>query len=78
MISKAVIPIAGLGTRLFPASHAVKKELFPIVGPDGLARALFHYHLLELKAAGIAEICIIVQPARTRWCARICGPARNT
>jgi UTP--glucose-1-phosphate uridylyltransferase len=61
-VRKAVIPIAGLGTRHFPASHAVKKELFPVVGPDGIARALFHYHLLELEAAGIAEICIIVQP----------------
>jgi UTP--glucose-1-phosphate uridylyltransferase len=62
MIRKAVIPIAGLGTRHFPASHAVKKELFPVVGPDGIARALFHYHLLELGAAGIEELCIIVQP----------------
>ena len=61
-IRKAVIPIAGLGTRHFPASHAVKKEMFPVVGPDGIARALFHYHLLELEAAGIEEICIITQP----------------
>ncbi|HUZ08450.1 MAG TPA: sugar phosphate nucleotidyltransferase [Candidatus Paceibacterota bacterium] len=61
-VRKAVIPIAGLGTRHFPASHAVKKELFPVVGTDGIARALFHYHLLELEAAGIQEICIIVQP----------------
>ncbi|HEY1922722.1 MAG TPA: sugar phosphate nucleotidyltransferase [Tepidisphaeraceae bacterium] len=59
---KAVIPAAGLGTRHFPASHAVKKELFPIVGPDGIARALIHHHLLELVAAGIEQICIIVQP----------------
>ena len=35
-IRKAVIPIAGLGTRHFPASHAVKKELFPVVGADGI------------------------------------------
>lgn len=62
IVRKAVIPIAGLGTRHFPASHAVKKELFPVVGADGIARALFHYHLLELDAAGIEEICIIVQP----------------
>src|SRR5215510_7666142 len=62
MIRKAVVPVAGLGTRLFPASHAVKKELFPIVGPDGIARALFHYHLLDLHAAGFDDICIIVQP----------------
>ena len=61
-IRKAVVPVAGLGTRHFPASHACKKELFPIVGPDGIARALFHYHLIELDAAGIEEICLIVQP----------------
>lgn len=61
-VRKAVVPAAGLGTRHFPASHAVKKELFPVVGKDGIARALIHYHLLELVAAGIEEICIIVQP----------------
>lgn len=61
-IKKAVVPAAGLGTRHFPASHAVMKELFPVVGPDGVARALIHYHLIELLRAGIEEICIIVQP----------------
>lgn len=61
-IRKAVVPIAGLGTRLFPASHACKKELFPIVGPDGIARALVHYQLIDLIEAGIEQICIIVQP----------------
>ena len=61
-IRKAVVPAAGLGTRHFPASHAVKKELFPVVGPDGIARALIHYHLIELTAAGIERVCIIVQP----------------
>lgn len=65
-VRKAVVPAAGLGTRHFPASHAVKKELFPVVGPDGIARALFHYHLIELVAAGIEEICIIVQPGEDR------------
>jgi UTP--glucose-1-phosphate uridylyltransferase len=61
-VRKAVVPAAGLGTRHFPASHAVKKELFPVVGPDGIARALIHYHFLELVRAGIEEICVIVQP----------------
>jgi UTP--glucose-1-phosphate uridylyltransferase len=65
-VRKAVVPMAGLGTRHFPASHAVKKELFPVVGPDGIARALFHYHLLELTAAGIEQVCIIVQPGDDR------------
>jgi UTP--glucose-1-phosphate uridylyltransferase len=75
IIRKAVIPVAGLGTRHFPASHAVKKELFPIVGKDGIARALFHYHLLELSAAGIEEICVILQPGEeTMISAYLQGP----
>ena len=61
-ICKAVIPIAGLGTRLFPASHACKKEFFPIVGPDEIARPLLHYQIMDLLTAGIEKICIIVQP----------------
>ncbi len=63
---KAVVPVAGLGTRHFPASHAVKKELFPVVGQDGISRALFHYHLIELLEAGFEEICLIVQPGEDR------------
>lgn len=62
VVTKAVIPLAGLGTRFFPASQAVKKELMPVVGPDGIARAMLHYHLLELVAAGIEQICLIIQP----------------
>jgi UTP--glucose-1-phosphate uridylyltransferase len=78
VVRKAVIPIAGLGTRHFPASHAVKKELFPVVGPDGIARALFHYHLLELDAAGIEEICLIVQPGEDDMVRTyLRGPDRN-
>ncbi len=61
MIRKAVIPIAGLGTRFFPASHAYKKEFFPVVAPDGIARPLLHYQIMNLLDAGIAQICIIVR-----------------
>ena len=78
IVRKAVIPVAGLGTRHFPASHAVKKELFPIVGTDGVARALLHYHLLELAAAGIQEICVIVQPGEEAMIrAYLRGPGRD-
>ena len=61
-INKAVVPIAGLGTRFFPASHACKKEFFPVVAPDGVARALLHYQIKELIEAGIERICVIVRP----------------
>jgi UTP--glucose-1-phosphate uridylyltransferase len=65
-IHKAVVPIAGLGTRLFPASHVFKKEFFPIVGPDGTARALLHYQIIDLIDAGIEKICIIVRPGEEK------------
>jgi UTP--glucose-1-phosphate uridylyltransferase len=61
-IRKAVIPAAGLGTRHFPASHAVMKELFPVVGRDGVNRALLHHHLIEMDTTGLEEVCIIVRP----------------
>ena len=65
-IHKAVVPIAGLGTRLFPASHGCKKAFFPIVGPDGIARALVHYQINDLIDAGIEQICIIVRPGEEK------------
>ena len=65
-ITKAVVPVAGLGTRLFPASHACKKEFFPVVGPDGVARALVHHQIIDLLQTGIEQICIIVQPGEER------------
>jgi UTP--glucose-1-phosphate uridylyltransferase len=61
-IRKAVVPMAGLGTRLFPASHACKKEFFPVVGPEGIARPLVHHQVIDLMAAGIEQICIVVRP----------------
>ncbi len=61
-VRQAVVPIAGLGTRFFPASQACKKELYPVVGPDGIARALLHYQVMDLIDAGIEKICVIVQP----------------
>ena len=66
MIRKAVVPIAGLGTRFFPASHAFKKEFFPVVAPDGIARPLLHYQIMDLIDAGIEQICVVVRPGEER------------
>jgi UTP--glucose-1-phosphate uridylyltransferase len=65
-IRKAVVPIAGLGTRLFPASHACRKEFFPVVGPDGVARPLLHYQIMDLIDAGVEQICVIVRAGEER------------
>jgi UTP-glucose-1-phosphate uridylyltransferase/mevalonate kinase len=61
-IRRAVIPAAGFGTRLFPASKATKKELFPVVDRDGIAKPAILYIVEEALDAGIEEIVIIVQP----------------
>lgn len=61
-IRKAVIPAAGLGTRLFPASWAVKKEFFPVITPGGDAKPLILTIVEEVIDAGIEEIGIIIRP----------------
>ncbi len=58
---KAVIPAAGFGTRLFPASKAIKKELFPIIGEDGRAKPVILAIVEEALKTGIEKIAIIVQ-----------------
>jgi UTP-glucose-1-phosphate uridylyltransferase/mevalonate kinase len=60
-IRKAVIPAAGFGTRLFPATKATKKELFPIVDRDGIAKPAILVIVEEALDAGIEEVIIIVQ-----------------
>jgi mevalonate kinase len=60
-VRKAVIPAAGFGTRLFPASKATKKELFPIVDRDGIAKPAILLIVEEALNAGLDEVIIIVQ-----------------
>jgi UTP-glucose-1-phosphate uridylyltransferase/mevalonate kinase len=60
-VRKALIPAAGFGTRLFPATKAVKKELFPVVDRDGIAKPAILYLVEEALEAGIEEVHIITQ-----------------
>jgi UTP-glucose-1-phosphate uridylyltransferase/mevalonate kinase len=62
-VRKAIIPAAGFGTRLFPASKAVKKELFPVIDRDGIAKPAILYIVEEALEAGIEEVYIIIQPS---------------
>ncbi len=54
MVKKAIIPAAGLGTRVLPASKAVPKEMLPIVDKPAI-----QYIVEEAVAAGITDILII-------------------
>ncbi|MEP0852290.1 MULTISPECIES: UTP--glucose-1-phosphate uridylyltransferase [Cyanophyceae] len=62
-IRKAVIPAGGFGTRLFPATKAVKKELFPIIDKDGRAKPVIMAIVEEAISGGIEEVGIVVQPS---------------
>jgi UTP--glucose-1-phosphate uridylyltransferase len=53
-ISKAVIPVAGFGTRMLPAAKAVPKELLPV-----LDRPTIQYVVEEAAAAGIDDVLLV-------------------
>ena len=55
MIKQAIIPLAGLGTRLLPMTSVIPKELLPINGKPGL-----EYILDECIEAGIKEVIFII------------------
>ncbi len=60
-VRKAVIPAAGFGARLFPATKAIKKELFPIVDAEGRAKPVILAVVEEALSAGVEEVAIIIQ-----------------
>lgn len=58
-IKKAVIPVAGLGTRMLPATKAMPKEMLPVVD-----RPLIQYVVNEAIAAGIKEIVLVTHASK--------------
>ena len=61
-VRKAVIPLAGYGSRMYPATKIIKKEFFPVIDTDGYAKPVLLIILDELVEAGIDEICLIIKP----------------
>ena len=58
---KAVITAAGRGTRMFPATRSIQKELLPLVDVDGIARPTIQVIVEDCLASGIEEVCIVVE-----------------
>ncbi len=58
-IKKAIIPVAGLGTRMLPASKAIPKEMLAIAD-----KPLIQYVVNEIIAAGIKEIILVTHSSK--------------
>ena len=59
-VRKAIIPVAGFGTRLYPATRTLKKDFFPIPCADGMVRPVILILLEELVRSGVEEICLVL------------------
>jgi UTP--glucose-1-phosphate uridylyltransferase len=59
-LRKAVLPVAGLGTRFLPATKALAKEMLPVVD-----KPLIQYAIEEARAAGIEQFCLITGRGKT-------------
>lgn len=59
MITKAIIPVAGIGSRTLPASKSIPKEMFPI-----LDRPVIHYIVEEAVLSGITDIIFVTSESK--------------
>jgi len=59
-VRKAVIPVAGLGTRVLPASKAIPKEMMPVVD-----KPVIQHVVEEAVAAGIKEIILVTRSGKS-------------
>lgn len=58
-VNKVIIPVAGLGTRMLPASKAIPKEMFPIIN-----KPVIQYIVEEVKNAGFKEIIFVTHSSK--------------
>lgn len=59
-VKKAIIPLAGFGTRVFPATKCVRKCFMPLLDVDGLLKPALMIMLEQLVEAGIKDIALII------------------
>jgi len=59
-LRKAVLPVAGLGTRFLPATKAMAKEMLPVVD-----KPLIQYAVEEAREAGIEQFCLVTGRGKT-------------
>lgn len=59
-VKKAVIPLAGFGTRVFPATKCVRKCFMPLLDTDGLLKPALMIMMERLLDAGIEDVALII------------------
>lgn len=59
-VKKAIIPLAGFGTRVFPATKCVRKCFMPILDTDGQLKPALMIILEQLLEAGIQDVALII------------------
>lgn len=59
-VTKAIIPVAGLGTRVLPASKAIPKEMMPVVD-----KPVIQHVIEEAVAAGITNIILVTRAGKS-------------
>ena len=59
-LGKAVIPVAGFGTRMFPVTKYLKKDFLPVMDTDGILKPVILILLEQLVNAGIEDICLVI------------------
>lgn len=59
-IKKAIIPLAGNGTRMYPITKILKKAFLPIIDKDGIVKPVIMSLLEELDEAGIEDIYLVI------------------
>ena len=59
-VTKAVFPVAGLGTRFLPATKVLPKEMLPVVD-----KPLIQYAVEEAMEAGIDEMVMVTAPGKS-------------
>jgi len=62
-VRKAVIPAAGHGTRLFPATKTLKKEMFPVIDGKGRIKPAIMAIVEEAVDAGIESVALVIRAA---------------
>ena len=61
-IRKAVITAAGRGTRMYPATTTIQKEMLPVMDRDGICKPAIQIIIEEALDSGIEEVCLVVNP----------------